>query len=142
MLAIVTGKVFEDRNKKGIPNVVVSDGKSVTKTDGNGRYILRVDPERRNSTIVFVTLPEGYTVPADAANTPQFFARIEGLKAGETREQDITLIYESRLEGKEGRFIAINDTHVSKYGNSSINIEKERFINQIKQLNRFAHEVD
>ena len=141
-MATVTGKVLHDKNGKGIPNVVVSDGKIVTKTDGNGQYMLKVDPERRKIAIVFVTLPEGYTVLADAANTPQYFARIEDLKAGETREQNITLIYDNKLKGKKGKFIFINDTHVSKYGNPSINVEKERFIKQVKQLNGLTYDAD
>ncbi|MFC5651087.1 PQQ-binding-like beta-propeller repeat protein [Paenibacillus solisilvae] len=140
--ASITGRVLEDKNGKGIPGVIVSDGKTVTKTDKNGEYSIKVDPERRTTTIIFVTLPEGYTVSVNTAKTPQFFARLEGLQAGETRKQDIKLIRDNKLQGKKGKFVYINDIHVSKYWNPSIDVEKERFLEQIKQLNDLTYDAD
>ncbi len=71
------GTVFEDKNRNstqdpgepGRPGVVVSNGREVVTTDGQGRYEL---PAFDNMT-VFVTQPRGYQVPVDEHNVAQFF---------------------------------------------------------------------
>lgn len=72
----VTGVVFDDRDRdsrsdrreRGIPGVVVSNGREVTRTDRAGRYEL---PAYDGMT-VFVTQPAGYQVPVDDDNVAQF----------------------------------------------------------------------
>jgi hypothetical protein len=66
----VTGVVFEDggsgkreAGSRGIPGVLVSNGRDVVKTDADGRYTLPIEAE----TIVFVIKPTGYAVPIDPA---------------------------------------------------------------------------
>jgi hypothetical protein len=73
-----TGVVFEDRSgtgrrqsgDPGIAGVLVSNGRDVVKTDGNGRYALPVDDE----TIIFVIKPTGYAVPVErGVMLPRFY---------------------------------------------------------------------
>ncbi len=73
-----TGIVFEDRSgtgrrqpgDPGIAGVLVSNGREVAKTDGNGRYTLPVDDE----TIIFVIKPTGYAVPVErGVMLPRFY---------------------------------------------------------------------
>src|SRR5262245_16524153 len=79
--ALISGTVFDDRNEngvrdrheRGVSDVSVSDGKVTVETDRDGRYTLPVDTERRLTDIVFITVPDGYTVPADADRTPRFY---------------------------------------------------------------------
>ena len=52
---------YKIRMNKGIPNVTVSDGKTLTVTDEKGNYQLIIDTERRERDIVFVTVPSGYS---------------------------------------------------------------------------------
>jgi 3',5'-cyclic AMP phosphodiesterase CpdA len=75
--ATVTGFVFEDRSgagrrqpgDPGIPDVLVSNGREVAKTDANGRYSLPIEEEN----IVFVVKPTGYMVPVEAGTMlPRF----------------------------------------------------------------------
>lgn len=71
------GTVFTDKNRNstqdagepGMPGVVVSNGREVVTTDGQGRYEL---PAFDNMT-VFVTQPRGYQVPVDEDNVAQFY---------------------------------------------------------------------
>ena len=71
------GVVFEDRNRNGtqdtgepgVPNVSVSNGRDVVRTDRNGRYSIAAT----NETIIFVTKPAGYMVPVDDNQLPQFY---------------------------------------------------------------------
>ena len=73
---VLTGKVFLDENQdsstdgseRGVEGVVVSNGRDVVTTDSEGRYRL---PAFDNMT-VFITQPDGYQVPVDEYNVPQF----------------------------------------------------------------------
>jgi hypothetical protein len=73
----VSGIVFEDRSAtglrqagdRGIPGVLVSNGREVVRTDAGGRYTLPVDEE----AIVFVIKPAGYAVPTNDDRLPQFY---------------------------------------------------------------------
>lgn len=73
----VRGQVFLDENKNGvrdanehgIAGVMVSNGIEVVKTGKRGFYRL---PAYEGMT-VFITEPEGYDVPVDYDNIPQFY---------------------------------------------------------------------
>ena len=72
-----SGKVFVDANQNGqmdpgemgLSNVRVSNGKEVVRTDGDGRYEIKVDDE----TILFVTKPKNFAVPLNLHMLPQFY---------------------------------------------------------------------
>lgn len=73
----VRGFVYEDNNRnnkkerqeKGIPDVAVSNGTDVVKTDYKGEYELPVS----DGQVIFVIKPSDYTVPVNEHNQPQFF---------------------------------------------------------------------
>jgi len=74
---IARGVVFEDANRdgtrqaaeRGIPNVGVSNGRDVVRTDEDGRYEI----EAIAGEAIFVIKPSGYGVPLDAQNKPRFY---------------------------------------------------------------------
>lgn len=68
----IKGVVYS--NGKGVPDVVVSDGYLVTKTDQNGIYYLASE---KKSGFVFISVPGNYEVTNDL-NAPQFFRRVSG----------------------------------------------------------------
>lgn len=71
------GIVYEDlnyntvkeRNEPGIPDVCVSNGIQVTKTDKFGNYSIPVG----NNNIIFVIKPSEYSFSLDSFNLPKFF---------------------------------------------------------------------
>lgn len=73
---LATGTVYHDLNKNAqkdtgepmIPNVCVSNGREVVKTDKNGRWALPVGDD----TGFFVIKPADYTVPLNADKLPQY----------------------------------------------------------------------
>ena len=74
----VKGYVFWDQNRDGlfnphhepgIPNVLVSNGREVVKTDQEGRYHLPVF----YGMTVFITKPSDFEVPLNEDNIPQFY---------------------------------------------------------------------
>jgi len=76
-IRMVSGTVYENRSgggrraasDPGIPGVLVSNGRDVTKTDAGGRYTLPIDDE----SIIFVIKPTGYAVPLDDQMLPRFY---------------------------------------------------------------------
>ena len=58
-----------DRDEPGVPEVLVSNGLDIVKTDTDGRYTVDVRPDM-NLTIV---QPSGWESPVDARRVPQFF---------------------------------------------------------------------
>ncbi|WP_018042518.1 calcineurin-like phosphoesterase family protein [Methylobacterium sp. 88A] len=65
-----TGSVYEvvPGGRAGIPDVAVSNGRDVVRTDGQGRYALDVS----DGDIVFVVKPAGFALPRDENNIPRF----------------------------------------------------------------------
>lgn len=71
------GVVFEDLDGDGVrgpaepplSGVRVSDGRTVTASDTQGRWSLEIGDE----AVVFVTKPSGYATPADARMLPRFY---------------------------------------------------------------------
>jgi hypothetical protein len=71
------GVVFEDLNRNrvrdagepGIPDIRVSNGMQIVKTDVDGKYEIDVD----NDEIVFVIKPRNWMTPLDQDQLPQFY---------------------------------------------------------------------
>lgn len=53
-------------NGKGVANVVVTDGKYFAQTDSKGRYAL---PDNDDAQWVYLSVPSGYSAPADGSIT-------------------------------------------------------------------------
>jgi hypothetical protein len=75
-----TGTVFEDLNGNGtwdgseptLSGVLVSNGRDVVQTDGEGKWSLPV-LDQEPFTFFSVVKPTGYEVPVDKNNLPQFY---------------------------------------------------------------------
>ena len=71
------GTVFNDKNQNGkkdkgepgLPNIAVSNGKEITKTDAQGKWELPHDDD----TIFFVIKPRKWRTPLYTVNLPQFY---------------------------------------------------------------------
>lgn len=72
------GLVYEDANKNGrrdagertLPNILVTNGLEVVKTDAQGRYQL---PLHSKDAIISVVKPAGFATPTDELNLPRFY---------------------------------------------------------------------
>ena len=58
-----------DNNEIGIPDVYVSNGVEIVKTDKDGRYKIPVSDD----AIVFVIKPRNWMTPINDLNLPQFY---------------------------------------------------------------------
>jgi outer membrane protein assembly factor BamB/predicted MPP superfamily phosphohydrolase len=137
----VVGRVFATNGGKGrsLGGVLVSDGLNIVTTDPQGNYTLPIDPNRRLTDCVFVSMPEGYTVDVDTARTPQFFVRLADLVFGETRRADFALTKVPGGTRPFGEFIHLTDVHVEGF---ALVQERERFRAQVMQLNRLTKRPD
>ena len=71
------GTVFNDKNQNGkkdkgepgLPNIAVSNGKEITKTNEQGKWVLPHDED----TIFFVIKPRDWRTPVNKDNIPQFY---------------------------------------------------------------------
>ncbi len=72
-----TGYVFHDRNgdqkkgdgEEGLPDIKVSNGRDIVKTDENGKYSLPVTDD----SILFVIKPRNWMTPLNEHNLPKFY---------------------------------------------------------------------
>lgn len=137
--ATVKGTVYQDKNEngvqdeneQGIPHVTVSDGKTLTVTDEKGNYQLVIDTERRQSDIVFVTVPSGYSVPTDENKTPQFYKQLGTLQADETKEENFGLLHTPETSNPNFSFANVADVHVQ----AGTTNNRQRFTDQLRQIN-------
>ncbi|MFD7324103.1 PQQ-binding-like beta-propeller repeat protein [Streptomyces sp. NPDC059875] len=80
----VEGTVFNDRNGNGkrdtgeqpMPGVDVTDGAGWTTTGADGAYSLSIDPKRRETDLVGIVSPDGYTPALRKDYIPQFFRKV------------------------------------------------------------------
>ena len=75
--SVATGVVYHDANsnqqfdadEKPLPDVRVSNGRDVVRTNAQGQYELTVD----NDDILFLVKPQGYRSPLSEDNLPRFY---------------------------------------------------------------------
>lgn len=82
--AIIQGNITN--GKKGVKNITVSDGYTVTTTDKNGRYTLAAHDSAK---FVFLTVPADYEVPHEG-NIPRFYQDIKGKQGNITADFQLT----------------------------------------------------
>jgi hypothetical protein len=108
-------------NGRGIPNVVVSDGVEVTKSDANGIYYLQSE---KKHGYVFISLPSNYEV-ATVNKLPQFYKPVAGIT---TVNQCDFELFESNNENYV--VIAMADMHLANR-NSDISQFKNGFYAEV-----------
>lgn len=88
---------------KGVANVVVSDGISVTRTNKKGAYKIKTDD--KHSHFVFISTPSGYEVPSVRGFMPAFYHALEKGKS----KYDFTL---KAVDQSNYHLIVSADIHV------------------------------
>jgi outer membrane protein assembly factor BamB/3',5'-cyclic AMP phosphodiesterase CpdA len=137
--AVVRGRVFEadaaSAGRRGLPGVAVSDGESIAVTDGQGRYELAVDPARRPTGIVFVTVPAGWSAPPDADMIPTFYRQFSAAP-GDEATVDFGLHRDPDSLDRNYRFLGAADPHARISGGFPFDPDPvNRWRGQIHELN-------
>ena len=91
----------------GIPDVLVSDGDEIVKTDAQGVYQIKSDKRWK---YVFVIIPSGYLPPLQGI-MPEFHAALDEKAAVETPERrDFTL---ERVQNENFTLFVLGDMHLA-----------------------------
>ena len=91
---------------KGVPDVLVSDGAEIVKTDKNGIYQLKSEKKWK---YVFVIIPTGYEVPNDGI-LPRFHQTLSQ-SATVAERKDFELI---KVDNDEFTMLVAGDMHLAK----------------------------
>jgi outer membrane protein assembly factor BamB len=119
--ATIAGTVFDDRDndnrvdhgERGLPGITVSDGRTIVVTDAAGRYSFDTPVERRDTDLVFITQPAGWSVGTDEFMTPRFYRDLGQLADGASREANFGLRRDRDSERGGFSFGNIADPHVN-----------------------------
>lgn len=96
-------------NNTGVPDVVVSDGIEVVKTDKNGIYYL---PSAKKNGFVFISVPGNYEVSTEGRNMPLFYERLKG--GNQTEQINFSL---NQVDNNKHVVLALADMHLAKRNN-------------------------
>lgn len=111
-------------NGRGVPNVVVSDGKEVTSTDKNGVYQLK---SSKKFGFVFISTPSGYNVALDGV-IPQFYkSTTKSASAVERIDFNLTVAPDQ----SSFNYLVFGDMHMANRHNDKKQFP--RFVNDVKQ---------
>lgn len=88
---------------KGVPNVLVTDGVTITKTDANGHYWINSKKEYGQ---VYLILPSGYNVPTVKA-LPQFWKRTSN--TSEHEQHNFVL---EKVDNDSHTMLVVTDIHI------------------------------
>ena len=120
----ITGIVFHDLNENnqhdsgepGIPGVLVSNGKDMVATDGEGRYEISSD----DNSVVFVIKPRDWKTSVDNNGIPQFYhlrssngaggAKYPGLKPTGSFPESVDFALYPQEESDRFRAVVFGDT--------------------------------
>lgn len=92
--AVLKGTVRNNKDR-GIANVVVSDGYSVTKTNKKGHYEM---PKNDSAKFVFISIPSNYKIP-HKGKIPQFYQDIKG------QTGDLKINFQLKKKKKDENFV-------------------------------------
>ncbi|MBL1097925.1 outer membrane protein assembly factor BamB family protein [Streptomyces coffeae] len=115
----VEGTVFKDANHNGVrdpgedpmPGVDVTDGEVWTTTGADGSYTLRIDPNRRETDLINIVSPNGYTPALRKDYVPQFFQKVPD--SGPRTGIDFALVPDKRAADPTEKWLMDSDGEVS-----------------------------
>ncbi|WP_432164725.1 metallophosphoesterase N-terminal domain-containing protein [Streptomyces sp. bgisy031] len=113
---LVSGRVFvaqTDGFERGLSGVCVSDGAHIVCTDHDGYYTLPVQAEGLESTLVYITVPTGYSAPRGDNGVPGFYRHLAPGTQGTGKTIDFDLRSDPRSERHDFTFAHLTDTHVA-----------------------------
>ncbi|MCM6773256.1 PQQ-binding-like beta-propeller repeat protein [Nocardia sp. CDC159] len=139
----VRGTVFLDGNGNGVrdvgeiglPNISVTDGAVWATTGMDGGYRLEVDPGRRETDLVQVVSPDGYTPVLREDSVPRFF---RALKEGEARQDgvDFALVPDKHAADPRETWLMLSDSETDNRSDDSAANTLAQWTGQVEAMAR------
>ncbi|MFF5792032.1 PQQ-binding-like beta-propeller repeat protein [Paeniglutamicibacter sp. NPDC012692] len=125
-LAVVQGTVFKDLNANGVRDsgepgmggVSVTDGEVWSKSAADGTYSFQMDRARRETDLVQIVSPNGYTPALRADSVPQYFRNVPAGPSPLTG-LDFALVADKNAENPNEKWSLISDVEVSNTTDAS-----------------------
>lgn len=116
---LVSGSVFvdtdadgvRDAGEEGLPGVSVTDGAAWTTSGAGGAYELEVDGGRRETDLVSVVSPDGYTPALREDYVPRYFAEVPG-GDGPRTGLDFPLVPDANAANPAETWLMVSDAEV------------------------------
>ncbi|MGW1158567.1 outer membrane protein assembly factor BamB family protein [Streptomyces sp. NPDC002519] len=137
----VRGTVFEDTDGNGkrdageaaMPGVDVTDGAAWTTTGPDGSYTLQIDPARRETDLVSIISPNGYTPALREDYIPQFFHKVpeEGGSG-----VDFALVKDKNAANPTEKWVMNSDIEVSNTTDSAAQSARQWWPRQVEAMSQ------
>ncbi|MEU5400165.1 PQQ-binding-like beta-propeller repeat protein [Streptomyces sp. NPDC005963] len=139
----VKGTVFKDTNANGkrdrgerpLPGVDVTDGEVWATSRSDGTYSLAIDPKRRETDLVHIVSPDGYTPFLRKDYIPEFFKKVPESGASGV---DFALVPDRNAKNPTEKWVMNSDTEVGNRNDD----EARRILPQWTGQVRAMAEVD
>ncbi|MFF2506566.1 PQQ-binding-like beta-propeller repeat protein [Streptomyces sp. NPDC058067] len=137
----VRGTVFEDTDGNGkrdageapMAGVDVTDGAVWTTTGADGSYTLQMDPTRRETDLVSVTSPNGYTPALRDDYVPQFFHKVpEDGGSG----IDFALVKDKNAADPTEKWVMNSDIEVSNTSDGAARSTLPQWTGQVESMSQ------
>ncbi|MCW3839573.1 PQQ-binding-like beta-propeller repeat protein [Micromonospora yasonensis] len=136
----VQGTVFKDVNANGVrdqgeapmPGVDVTDGAVWTTTGADGSYTLQMDLTRRETDLVSIVSPNGYTPALRQDYVPQFFHRVPD--SGPRTGIDFALVPDENAANPTEKWLMVSDTEVSNTSDGAARSTLPEWTGQVEAM--------
>ena len=133
------GNGIKDRREKGVPDVSVSNGIDVVKTDSKGKYMLPVGEDN----ILFVIKPPDFAVPVDSMMLPAYYyihkpkgspatLKYPGVAPTGPLPKEINFALTPQKESRQFRILVFGDPQV--YWQKDIEWFRKGILEEVKQV--------
>ncbi|WP_205304201.1 outer membrane protein assembly factor BamB family protein [Nonomuraea montanisoli] len=137
----VEGTVFADRDgdgvkdagEKGMPGVSVTDGAQWATTGADGGYAMTVDRNRRETDLVSIVSPNGYTPVLRDDYVPAFFREVPGGQ-GPVKGLDFALVADAAAADPEEKWLMVSDVEVSNRSDAEARNTLPRWQGQVEAM--------
>lgn len=129
------GNGIRDSGEQGLADVSVTDGAVWAKTGKDGGYRLRIDPGRRETDLVQVVSPDGYTPVLREDSVPRYF---RPLTEGAARQDniDFAMVPDKRAADPREPWLMLSDTETDNRSDASAANTLAQWTGQVEAMAR------